>query len=535
MTAYLISIFAICGIYMILNFKHDIQMLQQNSYRIDRYWKWVQPNISSAWRLVDVALLFLLFSTLLNPLISAALIAITAIVKSIMILKKKSKKPLVFTKRVWRIYSVTAFISIAMYGLSIACAVTGISSAWWYVESDVAIPIGVLLITTTFSWAIVIISVVILSPVEKSINRKYWNEADHMLRSMPDLTIIGITGSFGKTSTKHYLTRILSEQFDVLMTPGSFNTPMGVIRTVREQLRPNHKIFVCEMGAKQKGDIKEICDLVHPEIGIITAVGPMHLESFRSIENVQGTKFELADSLPSDGLAVINNDFEYCANRNVNNVKAIRYTVNDRNDAQYFGRNISYSPQGTSFTVTGPDGYTIELTTRLVGECNISNLIGAVIVAKHLGVPDEKIRYAVSHIEQVEHRLNIKRTPGGINIIDDAFNSNPSGSKMAVDVLEGFSSGKRIIVTPGMIELGDKQFELNREFGTYIAGKADVVIVVGQYNREAILSGLKFPENAGKMKIIVVDSFDQAQQELSGIMTSGDTVLYENDLPDTFK
>ena len=143
----------------------------------------------------------------------------------------------------------------------------------------------------------------LLSPVERHINRHYYRDAEHRLQAMPGLKVIGITGSYGKTSTKHYLETILSEHFDVLMTPGSYNTTMGVIRTVREYLKPYHEVFIVEMGAKQRGDIKEICDLVHPGIGIITAVGEQHLESFKSIENVQATKFELVDSLPAGGLA----------------------------------------------------------------------------------------------------------------------------------------------------------------------------------------------------------------------------------------
>jgi UDP-N-acetylmuramoyl-tripeptide--D-alanyl-D-alanine ligase len=177
----------------------------------------------------------------------------------------------------------------------------------------------------------------------------------------------------------------------------------------------------------------------------------------------------------------------------------------------------------------------LELHTALVGECNVSNLLGAVIVALKLGVPAEKIKYAVSQIEQVEHRLSVRRIPGGLTIIDDAFNSNPSGSKMAVEVLGMMKDeGKRIIITPGMIELGARQVEANTQFGRYIAANADVAIVVGQYNRDAILAGIK----DGKMdeaNVYAVDSFKDAQITLHSIARAGDIVLYENDLPDTFK
>lgn len=534
MSAFLIVVYAICGIYMVLNFKHDIHMLQQNSYRIDRYWRYLKQDIGSSWRLVDVALLFLVFATLLDIRLAVLIVACACLVKIWLIFRKTYKKPLVFTKRVWRIYGVTAVLAVAVYLTVIL--VTFKEKDIMGIYSPAAISVGTMLLISIFSWIFVIIAVVILMPVERMINKKYWNEAASILRSMPDLKIVGITGSYGKTSTKHYLNRILSEEFDVLMTPGSYNTPMGVIRTIREMMKPYNTIFICEMGAKQKGDIKEICDLVHPHMGIITAVGPMHLESFKTIENVQSTKFELVDALPNDGYAVVNNDFEYCANREVDNVECVRYCVGKKNESKsdFVAENISYSAHGTSFTIKGPDGYKLDLTTKLVGECNISNLVAAVIIALKFGMSDEKIRRGVAGIEQVEHRLSIKRTPGGVTIIDDAFNSNPSGSKMALDVLSGFKDGKRIIVTPGMIELGDKQYELNRGLGEKIATSSDIALIVGQYNRDAIVEGIK-KIGYNEDNLYIVDSFAEAQKELSTILAPGDTVLYENDLPDTFK
>ncbi len=202
--------------------------------------------------------------------------------------------------------------------------------------------------------------------------------------------------------------------------------------------------------------------------------------------------------------------------------------------AQYTAEDITYSPGGTSFTVVTPTGERLAFSTHLVGECNVSNLLAAIIVALRMDVPIEKIRYAVANIEQVEHRLNMKRTPGGVTIIDDAFNSNPTGSKMALDVLKMMTGGRRIIVTPGMIELGDRQEELNRKFGESIAVSADIAIIVGTYNRDAIVEGIENVDN-GIAKVHKVDSFNEAQQLLATMLKSGDTILYENDLPDTFK
>lgn len=202
--------------------------------------------------------------------------------------------------------------------------------------------------------------------------------------------------------------------------------------------------------------------------------------------------------------------------------------------AAYTADEIKYTPQGTSFTVVTPEGERLPFTTHLVGECNVSNLLAAIIVALRMDVPVDKIRYAVSNIEQVEHRLNMKRTAGGVTIIDDAFNSNPTGSKMALDVLKMMTGGRRIIVTPGMIELGDRQAELNEKFGEAIADSADIAIVVGEYNREAIVSGIESVEPRSA-KVYKVASFAESQQLLATMLKPGDTILYENDLPDTFK
>ncbi|MDE6243595.1 MAG: hypothetical protein K2M14_06260, partial [Muribaculaceae bacterium] len=275
----------------------------------------------------------------------------------------------------------------------------------------------------------------------------------------------------------------------------------------------------------------------HPQMGIITAVGPMHLETFKSIENVQRTKFELADALPADGLVVINNDFPYSASREVENVEAIRYGISNTENVSYTVDNIVCTPEGTDFTVIGPNDLHLDLHTRLIGESNLSNLTAAVIIALKLGVSHEQIRKSVEHIDQVEHRLSMKKTPAGVTIIDDAYNSNPVGSRMAVEALGKFKDGRRIIITPGMIELGNRQYELNKEFGKHIARNVDIAIIVGEYNRKAISDGIKESNVLNEDSIYYVSTFMESQQLLNSElrMTKGDTVLYENDLPDTFK
>lgn len=528
MLACIIIAIVLAVINVVLEFKRDLMMLQQNSYRNDRYNRWLSSSqdSTSTMRLVSGAVVLASLSTLSLPMISIGLVAIISIVNIFNLAGQKYKKPLVMTPRATRIFSVMlGLAAIIIAAVAVLCVVKGYS---------LDLVATTALAVYCFSHAFAIAANTLLKPVEARINQKYYDDAKRIIDGMPDLKIIGVTGSYGKTSTKHYLNRILSEKYDVLMTPGSFNTTMGVIRTIREYLKPYNEVFICEMGAKQPGDIKEICDLVHPSMGIVTAVGEQHLESFKTIENVQRTKFELVDALPADGLAVINDDFPFVANRNVENVECIRYAVSAKGAAQYTAEDITYTPSGTSFSVVTPAGERLAFSTHLVGECNVSNLLAAIIVALRLDVPVEKIRYAVANIEQVEHRLNMKRTPGGVTIIDDAFNSNPTGSKMALDVLKMMTGGRRIIVSPGMIELGDRQEELNRKFGESIAVSADIAIIVGTYNRDAIVAGIESVNN-GIAKAYKVDSFNEAQRLLAITLKSGDTVLYENDLPDTFK
>lgn len=505
-------------------FFRDLMMLQQSSYRNERYMKWFSQSgeSTSIGRIFCcIGMLFLMVHHL--PFFAGAIVAsIITIWQFIILSTKRYKKPLVWTPRARRIFvtmvglaAITSIIPGILFGLRIFCII--------------------LMAILVVSPLLLLVANDILRPVEKAINKKYYDDAASILASMPDLKIIGITGSYGKTSTKHYLNRILQEHFSTMMTPGSYNTTMGVIRTIREYLQPYNEVFIVEMGAKQPGDIKEICNLVNPTMGIITAVGEQHLESFKSIENVQHTKFELADALPADGLIVVNNDFPFAANRKVNNAECIHYGVANTENADYVASDIEFSPNGTDFTITGKGlDAPLRLHTNLVGECNVSNLMAAVVVALRLNVPKDKIRYAVGQIEQVEHRLNMKHTPGEVTIIDDAFNSNPQGSKMALDVLAMMTGGKRIVVTPGMIELGALQKEANQEFGKQIARCADVAIIVGRYNADAIMQGI----TEGEMPVAnthYVGSFAEAQKLLQAMLQPGDTVLYENDLPDTFK
>ena len=497
--------------------RYDIHMFQHNSYRVERYARWWRGG-NKHLRSVAIAIFALLcLVTFQMDWLPKAMVMFIIAWREF---RTVYKKPIVYTMRVKRLFLTAAILTAAAVGAAVVF-IPAYSSV--VALAMLALPI------------IMLAANLVNKPLEAAISRWYYNDAKRILRSMPNLTIIGVTGSFGKTSTKHYLYRILSERYNVLMTPGNFNTTLGVIRTVREHLKPHHQIFIVEMGAKQVGDIKEICDLVHPTIGVVTAVGEMHLETFGNVENVLRTKFELIDSLPADGLGVVNLDSEaIAAAKLAYPCRMVGYGV-EAEKADYRAEQINYTPAQTTFSVKSGTTLREEYSTHLAGRGNILNLLAAVAVADALQVPEALQKRAMRQIEQIEHRLSIKRTAGGVTIIDDAYNSNPAGAKMALEVLRDFNTGgRKIVVTPGFVEMGESQYRNNKALGVNIAAAADIAIVVNRVNRDAIVEGLGEAGFSAE-KIIQTDSFAEASAYLATTMRAGDVILYENDLPDSFK
>ena len=497
--------------------RYDVHMFQHNSYRVERYARWWRGGNKHLRSIVIAIFALLCIVTFQMDWLPKAVVMFIIAWREF---RTVYKKPLVYTMRVWRLLTTATLLTAAAVGAAI-CFLPAYAPA---------IALALLVLP-----AVMLTANLVNKPLEAAISRWYYNDAKRILRSMPDLKIIGVTGSFGKTSTKHYLYRILSEKYNVLMTPGNFNTTLGVIRTIREHLKPHHQIFIVEMGAKQVGDIREICELVHPTIGVVTAVGEMHLETFGSLENVRRTKFELIDSLPADGVAVVNLDSEPIAQAAPHTCHTIGYGVENAK-AEYQALQVDYSPTQTTFSVrkgeTESEGY----ATHLAGRGNILNLLAAIAVADIFGISEALQKRAIRQIEQIEHRLSIKHT-GTVTIIDDAYNSNPAGAAMALEVLREFNrseGARRIVVTPGFVEMGESQYRNNRELGLQIALSADIAVVVNRTNRDAIVEGLREAEFE-QQNIVQADSFAEASAYLAGTMRVGDIVLYENDLPDSFK
>ena len=521
---------------------YNMHMFQLNGYINKEQSVWLVKNRHMQWILYFAVVLGLIkmlippaaatwIHVLADVLIWLTLIVIILVYR--LLREMNSKKPLKFTPRVKRMTGTDIFVCLLLAGaILLICSAKGTAAD--------ALPImnGLLVFVTGAQLWLDMLANSINKPIELGINNGYINDAKRILKENPDLTIIGVTGSYGKTSVKFYLETLLRQKYRVLVTPESYNTPMGVVITIRKFLKPMHEIFVCEMGARYVGEIKELCDLVHPHHGIIASVGPQHLDTFGSLENIKKTKFELAEALPEGGMLFLNGDNEYI-NEMLSERKGSKPVYDDavlyysqKSGSGYYASDISVTNHGTEFTVNAPDGETERFSMKLVGAHNVINVMGAIAVAHELGISLEELRIPVRKIQSVPHRMEMKNQ-GDVTIIDDAFNSNPIGSKAAVETL-ALMDGMRILITPGMVELGEDEAEYNRKFGTYAADCCDRIFLVGRKHTEPIKEGILskgFPEK----NLEVFDNVQDAISRAYALRTKKHKyILLENDLPDNY-
>lgn len=499
----------------------NMHMFQLNGYRFSTHSRWMLKN---AGRYAVETVVFGLSFTGLLKNGKMMLFAASALLCGIAALcvenrARPAKKPLVYTPRVKRMIVTFCVLEAA---LSAVCVCMLASERKF-------IAFMLLGFINSLAPAFVILANAVNKPVELGINRYYTNDAKRMLRACSSLQTIGITGSYGKTSVKFYLYTILRAWRDTLVTPESYNTPMGIVKTIRGGLTPVHKIFLCEMGAKWVGDIKELCNIVHPAHGIITSLGDQHLESFGSRENIIKTKYELADAVPAHGRLYVNFDNEIIRN---NPPKHEYISYGTTPDCDYYAFDIKQNENGTSFRVRAPGGETGEFETRLLGHHCVVNITGAIAAAHGFGMTFGEMKVPVGRIEAVKHRMQIVKK-NGVTIIDDAFNSNPAGCKAALEALAEMD-GERILVTPGMIELGEKEDELNGVFGSQAAEAADRIILIGAKQTAAIRKGALgagFDEN----RLYTFEQFSEAMQFVYSLKTEKKKIiLLENDLPDNY-
>ena len=509
--------------------KKSLHMLQQNLYNENnRYIKWIFRNteqflglelcimgiaILEAFHILQIEFV----SFLLQWLVFFFCILLGLRTKKKMMMDQNKKK-LVYTARIQRLITTIIILFI-------------LPAIFFYREKWMLV--FIYSIMTYFNCFVVFIAMIINTPIEKCVYLHYKNKAQKKLKEMNHLKIIGITGSYGKTSSKNILSAILSCKYNTLPTPRNLNTYNGLIMTVNNYMDKFTNIFIAEMGAYVKGEIKGLCKLVHPKYGILTTIGTAHLESFGSEQNIIDGKFELIESLPKDGFAILNGDDPKQVNYSLKNkVKTIWIGI-DNKDADVIAKNIKCSSKGTSFDVVlKNDTKKYHFETKLLGKHNVYNILDGIACGREFDIDMNDLIQAVKTVQPVEHRLELKKL-GNFYMIDDAYNSNPVGAKSALDVLD-MMPGLKVVVTPGMIELGEKEDEYNRIFGQQIKEVADYVILIGEKKTIPIKEGL-LEKGFDKEKIIVFNDVREAYPFIEQLSLKKETyALFENDLPDTY-
>lgn len=433
------------------------------------------------------------------------------------------KKPLVYTSRIKRLL-------FTMFLLNFGLLYLFFSFMFYFKIVFVLLLFALLAFVQCF---VIIAANDINYFVEKLIYLHYVKKAKKQLKQLKQLKIIGITGSFGKTSCKFILTHLLKEKYFAICTPNSFNTPMGITKTILTALKPHHEIFVVEMGADKLNDINKICAIVKPDIAVLTSVGSQHLKTFKTLNNIVKTKYQIVENLNKDGIAVFNTANEICSELYEKTKNFNKIAVNIHNKESYcFATNISVGVDGCEFTVH-VNKKRFKVTTKLLGEHNITNILLSVAVATHLGLSSAQIKKAIGTLQQVKSRLELIKLLNGAIILDDSFNSNPSGCEEALKVLHSFSDRHKIVITPGMVELGESEYAENFKFGAKMANVADTVYIVNHINKRALLEGL-ISGGFLESNIHYFETFNEAFSQIKQNFNKNHILLIENDLPDNY-
>jgi UDP-N-acetylmuramoyl-tripeptide--D-alanyl-D-alanine ligase len=455
----------------------------------------------------------------LNPLLAAVAAAAAALAVA-------------FPVAGWAVFAAAAVwpVGLSLRGRSSPLAWTprlqrlaGATAGLW----TAAVAVGALLgaLPQSAVWATVLVpqladlALAGLAPVERRLGTRFVTKASDTLRRIRP-TVIAITGSYGKTTTKVYVRHLFGRTFPVVASPASFNNRMGLARAINEHLSPGTKVFVAEMGTYRLGEIADLCSWIPPDVAVITAVGPVHLERFGSLETIARAKAEI---LQGARVAVVNAD-EQLLERHVAGAgleQLIRCSTTDP-DAD-----VAVVPSGGRLTVRMSGERVAELDGRGVFPMNLACAVGAALAA---GVDAAGIASRLADLPTVEHRALVAVGASGVTVIDDTYNANPAGVRASIDRLVALGAGTTVLVTPGMVELGHIQAEENRRFAAYAAARVDHLLVVGATNRRALTVGAA----GGAARMLAVPDRDAAVAWVRDHLHSGDAVLYANDLPDHY-
>lgn len=512
-----------------------LHMLQQNGYKLNEFLQWVSKGFlgkvirAQEWIMLGIGLaLHFYLHQLLSNLASSIILLVFSVVwffNEDFYSRKKVKKPLVSTARMKRLYISSGLITLGVlvYMITPYIVTAQLYQQFWGLHIQ-------FMFLNLMLFGIILVAAFINQPIEKQIQEGFKDDARKKLAELPHLKVIAITGSYGKTSVKFMIQALLKSRYNVCFTPGSYNTPMGICKVINNDLNARHQILILEMGARYEGNIEELTQIARPNLSVVTNVGFAHLETFGTQDTIAYTKAAIVRALKEGEVAILNADDPRVSK--MGEEQPIDRLLCGFDDGELRATNISYSVEGCSFTIEHKDFKQI-ITIPLLGAHNVSNFLLAFGVGLKFGLRPETMAEAAQKLVPTEHRLELK-TAGDYYIIDDAFNSNPIGAKNAVDILAQFNTGKRYIITPGMIELGEKEEEENFLFGEHI-GKSnlDGVLLVGLEKTKPIYEGvLKSGYDSSKVKVF--DSLYKANDYLKEVIGKGDVVLYENDLPDSY-
>ena len=515
-------------------------VLQQSGYKTKNYFKWLSaretPYLSRLMLLCLLGFLFftvlaMSFAPVLGETISAYFGFLSYYLFTLLYIKTEKhvnvKVPLRKTKRLVRL----AIIFVLLLAIITFALMLLIDFIAYKLDSNVfailrySIICGLPILTPYLLY----LAHCIIAPFEKGLARYYINIAKRKLNSSSVLRI-GITGSYAKTSTKEILKTILSQKYRVLATPASYNTPLGIALTVK-QLDSTHDIFIAEMGARSKGDIKALVEIVKPKYGVITGINNQHLETFGSEETIKNTKYELIEGLGNQGEAFFSGDNQGSIEL-FERYDGAKYLAGRQQGGFCYASDITLDSRGTSFTLNIEGEEPVKCTTVLLGKHAVSNICLAAAVAYKIGLTPEEIANGINRIQTLMHRLELLPNNRDIIIIDDSYNSNEAGVLAAMEVLDTFE-GRKIVLTPGLVELGKMENVANLEYGKLLAKHANYVYVIGKHNAEMLVSGL-IEGGMQRENIRFSKSLNKANEELNAFLQKGDVVLFENDLPDHY-
>jgi UDP-N-acetylmuramoyl-tripeptide--D-alanyl-D-alanine ligase len=444
------------------------------------------------------------------------------------------KRPLVMTARMRRLLIAGGFLAVVLAaGLAL-----GIVALHPVISAVLVLIAGG--VVTGLSEILLVAANVVTKPAESRIRRHYVALAAARIK-MVDPVVVAVVGSFGKTSTKHILAQLLQPNVNTLPTRKSFNTLMGVTRVINEDLMPENRVFVVEMDAYAQGEIAAMSDLVHPQVAIITAIGPQHMERFGTIDRIAGAMYEVATALPAGGTLILYTGDESGAalaqRARTEQRRLIRYALardGEAVDADVVASSIRIDSRGGSFRWRwDAEGLDREVTIPLLGRHQVANVSAALAAVRTLGYSVDDAITAAASLEQIEHRLQLMTSAGPLTVIDDSYNANPIGVHNGLEVLAAMSATHRFLITPGLVELGSVEDEENRRYGEHAAKVCDDVIVMSAKTKAALIAGLR-DGGMSEDRIHVVDTLDAATALLQRLSRPGDVVLFANDLPDTY-